>query len=124
MTTVLTIEDETNIRLFIATNLEARGYTVLQAGTGTVGLVLMREASPDVTVLDMMLPDMQGWNVLEAMDADPILKGIPVILMTALSYTVAPTGKEYGNLVARLVKPSSAKVLVDAVQKALVKQGG
>lgn len=119
MATILIIEDEINIRLFITANLSARGYTVIQAGTGSSGLKQARESSPDMIILDMLLPDMQGWDVLNEMSGDPMLSSIPVILMSASVNIIVPTDKVYPNLVAQLVKPASVQLLMETVQSAL-----
>lgn len=117
MAAVLIIEDELNIRLFISANLEARGYGVYEAGTGADGLHIMRVQRPQVVILDMLLPDMSGWDVLAAMSADGALADIPVILMTASVNSSDPQHRDYPNLVDRLTKPSSVEVLLAAVQR-------
>ena len=114
MATVLIIEDEMNIRLFVSANLEARGYTVLEAETGDDGLRLLRDMRPNALILDMLLPDMTGWDVLDAMAADEVLKHIPVILMTA-SLNVGEATK-YPNLIQHVMKPASVNVLLDALR--------
>ena len=116
MAKVLVIEDELNIRRFVSINLKARGHTVEEAGMGADGLKLLREASPEVVILDMMLPDMTGWQVLEAMSQEDALKTIPVILMTA-SVNVGDSLK-YANVVQHVMKPASVTVLLDALQNA------
>ena len=115
MANVVVIEDELNIRLFVTINLKARGHEVGEAGTGTDGLRLLREKSPQVLILDMLLPDMTGWQVLEAMSQEEALKTIPVILMTA-SVNVGDSLK-YPNVVQHLMKPASVSMLIEAVQK-------
>lgn len=117
MPKIVIIEDEANIRLFISINLKARKYTVFEAGTGEQGLQLLRETSPDALILDMMLPDMTGWHVLDAMSTDEQLKAIPVILMTA-SVNIGETAN-YPNLVQHLVKPTSVDMLLEAVHSVL-----
>jgi len=115
MTTVLVIEDEKNIRLFVVANLEARAYKVLEAETGVQGLGLMRSVFPDVIILDMNLTDMTGADVLFTMSQDDTLKTLPVILMSAAIDT--SDVDTYHNVVQRVVKPASIKTLLDAVQK-------
>jgi len=114
MATVLVIEDEMNIRLFVSANLEARGYTVLEADTGEDGLRLLRDHSPNAVILDMLLPDMTGWDVLDRMAAEDTLKAIPVILMTASLNVEEST--HYPNLVQHVMKPASVNVLLDALR--------
>lgn len=116
MATVLIIEDEMNIRLFVSANLEARGYTVLEAETGEEGLRLLR-GNPDALILDMLLPDMTGLDVLDRMAKDEALKGIPVILMTASISVEEATN--YPNLVQHVTKPASVNVLLDALRSVI-----
>jgi CheY-like chemotaxis protein len=117
MATILVIEDEPNIRRFISINLEVRGHTVAGAETGAIGLRLLRDLSPHLLFLDMMLPDMNGGQVLAAMSEDDSLKAIPVILMSA-SLNIADALK-YANVVQHVMKPASVTVLLEALQKAL-----
>lgn len=119
--TVLIIEDEANIRMFVAANLEARGYQVLEAGTGTDGLRLLHEHQPQVVILDMRLPDMEGWHILDTMAGDDSVRAIPVIMMSASTSGAIPNAKSYSNLVERLTKPASVQTLVETVQR-VVKQ--
>ena len=114
MATVLIIEDEMNIRLFVSANLEARGYAVLEADTGADGLRLLRDKSPDAVILDMLLPDMAGWDVLDRMSQEQNLKDIPVILMTA-SINIGESAN-YPNLVQHVMKPASVNVLLEALR--------
>lgn len=116
MSTILIIEDEMNIRLFVAANLEARGYTVLEAETGAEGLRLLRSSAPDVLILDMALPDMTGLDILHQMASEPALAAIPTVLMTAS--TSLSDIRQFPNLVERVLKPSSITVLLDAVRRA------
>lgn len=117
MPTILTIEDETNIRLFICMNLKARGHSVLEAATGAEGLQILRDTLPDALILDMRLPDMTGGEILEAMSTEEALKTIPVIMMTA-SVNIGEATK-YPNLVQHVMKPTSIDVLLEALQVAL-----
>jgi CheY-like chemotaxis protein len=116
MSTILLIEDEMNIRLFVAANLEARGYRVLEAETGAQGLDTLRTAAPDVLILDMALPDMTGLDVLAQMAAAPALSTIPTILMTASASMGG--SQRFTNVTDRLVKPSSITLVLDAVKRA------
>ena len=77
---LLVIEDETNIRSFVKTILETNGYQVLTAGTGAEALALCRQAMPDLVILDVMLPDIDGFAVLRALRQD---SRVPVLMLTA-----------------------------------------
>jgi CheY-like chemotaxis protein len=117
MATILIIEDETNIRLFVMANLEARGYTVFEADIGEEGLQLLHTVHPDVVIMDMLLPDMTGTDILSRMAQDALIRKIPAIVMSASSVTDGAA--QFPNVVQRVVKPASITTLLEAVQKAL-----
>ena len=119
MSGLLIVEDEANIRRFVAANLSARGYAVVEAGDAEEGLRNMREQPPAVLVLDIRLPGMSGWDLLEEMAAEPALAAIPVIVMTASVTNVRFGETSYRNVVQWLVKPVSVHELIHAVKKAL-----
>ena len=119
MAGLLIVEDEANIRRFVAANLSARGYQVTEAGDAEEGLRLMREQTPAVLVLDTRLPGMSGWDLLEQMAAEEPLSAIPVIVMTASVTNVRFGETSYTNVVQWLVKPVSVHELIHAVKKAL-----
>jgi DNA-binding response OmpR family regulator len=82
-TRVLVIDDEAPIRLLCRVNLEAEGMRVLEASDGITGLDLARGEQPDVVLLDVMLPGLDGWRVAEALLEDERTNGIPIIFLTA-----------------------------------------
>jgi DNA-binding response OmpR family regulator len=82
-TRVLVIDDEAPIRLLCRVNLEAEGMNVLEAADGTTGLDLAREEQPDVVLLDVMMPGLDGWRVAEELLEDELTAGIPIIFLTA-----------------------------------------
>ncbi len=90
---------------------------MFEAASGGIGLQLMRSQAPDVVILDMLLPDMNGWDVLFAMSGETPLGQIPVILMTASVNAADPRNQDYPNLVDRLTKPASVDTLLAAVQR-------
>jgi DNA-binding response OmpR family regulator len=83
MTRVLVIDDEAPIRLLCRVNLEAEGMSVLEAGDGPSGLAKASSEQPDVILLDVMMPGLDGWGVAEALLEDEQTVGIPIIFLTA-----------------------------------------
>ena len=83
MTRVLVIDDEAPIRLLCRVNLEAEGMDVLEASDGLTGIDQAREAAPDVVLLDVMIPGLDGWGVAEQLLDDPRTNRIPIIFLTA-----------------------------------------
>lgn len=80
---VLVVDDEPDVLLLCRVNLEFEGYEVSTAPDGEAGFAACRELRPDVVLLDVMMPKMDGWQVLEAIKADEELKDIPVVMLTA-----------------------------------------
>ena len=80
---MLVVDDEAPIRLLCRVNLEAEGMTVLEASDGDSGLATARAESPDVVLLDVMMPGRNGWEVAEELLADEGTSGIPIIFLTA-----------------------------------------
>ena len=83
MTRVLVIDDEAPIRLLCRVNLEAEKMEVLEAADGPSGLDKAREEKPDVILLDVMMPALDGWRVAEQLLEDGQTKEIPIIFLTA-----------------------------------------
>ena len=83
MTTVLVIDDEAPIRLLCRVNLEAEGMAVLEANDGPSGLESARAEHPDLVLLDVMMPGLDGWGVAEALLDDDDTSSIPIIFLTA-----------------------------------------
>jgi len=83
MTRVLVIDDEAPIRLLCRVNLEAEGMSVLEAGDGPSGLAKAGSEQPDVILLDVMMPGLDGWGVAEALLENEQTVGIPIIFLTA-----------------------------------------
>jgi DNA-binding response OmpR family regulator len=83
MTRVLVIDDEAPIRLLCRVNLEAEDMTVLEAADGPSGLALARAELPDIVLLDVMMPGLDGWGVAEQLLGDDETSRIPIIFLTA-----------------------------------------
>jgi DNA-binding response OmpR family regulator len=80
---VLVVDDEAPIRLLCRVNLEAEGMEVLEAADGPSGLDVARREHPDVVLLDVMMPGLDGWRVAEELLEDPETRGIPIVFLTA-----------------------------------------
>ena len=83
MARVLVIDDEAPIRLLCRVNLEAAGMEVREAQDGVAGLAAALEEPPDVILLDVMMPGMDGWEVLQALLGDERTREIPIVFLTA-----------------------------------------
>ena len=83
MPRILVIDDEAPIRLLCRVNLEAAGMEVREAEDGVVGLAAARDERPDAILLDVMMPGMDGWQVLEGLLEDERTQEIPIVFLTA-----------------------------------------
>ena len=100
MTKVLVIDDEAPIRLLCRVNLEAEEMDVLEAADGPTGLEYARTEQPDVILLDVMMPGLDGWRVAEQLLVDPTTNGIPIIFLTARAeFRDRARGLDIGRLV-------------------------
>ena len=121
MQTILIAEDEADIRQLVSFNLERETYKTITAGDGKEALTLATSKIPDLIILDLMLPIMDGFSVFKELKIDSRTKDIPVIMLTAkaqLDDIIA--GLEMGAD-DYLTKPFSPKELVLRV-KALLKR--
>lgn len=83
MATILYIDDTENNRILVSRRLERKGYDVLTAVSAEEGLALARQKTPDLILMDMGMPDVDGWTATRQLKADPELGKIPVIALTA-----------------------------------------
>lgn len=83
MTTILIVEDNELNRDMLSRRLARRGFEVLLAVDGVTGIELTRAHAPDLILMDMSLPVMDGWEAARHMKSDPALKDIPIIALTA-----------------------------------------
>jgi adenylate cyclase len=81
---VLVIDDEQTVRDLMRRFLAREGFDVVTTGDGEEGLALARQLHPALITLDVMMPGMDGWSVLQALKADPALASIPVVMLTIL----------------------------------------
>jgi two-component system phosphate regulon response regulator PhoB len=117
--TILVIEDDPDIRELLSFSLSKEGWSVIIAADGEEGLAVLPTANPDCIVLDIMLPGMDGIEVLRTVKSDLARKRLPVILTTAKGEeSDIVSGLELGAE-DYVVKPYSPKVLVARIRAAL-----
>ncbi len=119
MATILVIEDEPDLREVLGFNLKQAGHSVLSTALGEEGLALASSDRPDLILLDLMLPDLQGTEVCKRLKSDPSTKRIPVVMLTA-------RGEELDRVVGfeigaedYIVKPFSVRELLLRLQAIL-----
>jgi two-component system alkaline phosphatase synthesis response regulator PhoP len=121
--TIAIIEDESNIVELVKYNLDREGYHTLSACNGKKGLELVRQELPDLVILDLMMPELDGISVCKQLRADPQTKNIPVIILTAKSEEADRVlGLEMGAD-DYVTKPFSPRELVARVRAVLRRSG-
>ena len=117
---ILCIEDEPEIIDLIRLILGRRGYEVKGAEGGIEGLKLVRKEHPDLVLLDLMMPDMDGWEVYQQMKADESTKHIPVIVVTAKAQSIDKVlGLHIAKVDDYIAKPFSPQDLLNSVERIL-----
>lgn len=84
--TILAVDDESDVLLIIKTALMSEGYKVVTATNGPDALASAEDDNPDLVILDMMMPEMSGFEVLKAMRDKPSTRAIPVIMLTGVAH--------------------------------------
>jgi DNA-binding response OmpR family regulator len=119
---ILCIEDEPEMIDLIRLILGRRGFDVKGANGGVEGLQMIRQEMPDLVLLDLMMPDMDGWEVYQQMKADERTKGIPVIVVTAKAQSIDKVlGLHIAKVDDYIAKPFSPQDLMNSVEKVLSK---
>jgi DNA-binding response OmpR family regulator len=123
-TTVLIIEDVLLQLDMYELALQDIGYDVLRATRGHTGYDVAATEKPDVIILDLMLPDVDGWVVCAWLKANPVTAAIPVIVLTARDDYDIPLRAMHANVAALFHKPCSIDRLAAAIDKALGRPRG
>jgi CheY-like chemotaxis protein len=120
---ILVVDDETGFTRMVRLNLEQTGvYEVREVNEGKAALTVAREFKPDLILLDVVMPDMDGGDVAAAFQLDPFLKKVPVIFVTAVvrKREAGTAGMVSGGALF-LAKPVDAAELVEAIEAHLPK---
>ena len=121
-TKILTVDDEPDVLELIRFHLSKAGYIVVQAATGRQALEMIRDEKPDLVLLDLMLPDIDGFGVCELLRRNPNTASLPIIIVSAWGTPDSQSlGLELGAL-DYLTKPFSPRVLVERIRGLLDKR--
>ena len=112
---ILLVEDEPEFRLALRMRLEANGYDIIEAEDGAIGLDAARHQNPDLIILDVMLPRMDGFKVARLLKFDVKYKNIPLMILTVMSQA---NDRQMGQAVgadAYLTKPYQPQELLNTI---------
>jgi len=117
---VVCIEDEPEMIDLVRLILGRKGFSVIGANGGIEGLETVRRLRPDLILLDLMMPDMDGWEVYQQIKADPALREIPVVVVTAKAQSIAKVlGLHIAKVDDYITKPFGPQELLESVEKIL-----
>jgi two-component system alkaline phosphatase synthesis response regulator PhoP len=114
---ILAVDDERHIVRLIQVNLERAGYQVITAFDGTEGLKKVETEKPDLIVLDVMMPKMDGFEVLKRLQANPETREVPVIMLTAKAQDADVFRGWASGVSAYLVKPFNPLELLTFIKR-------
>ena len=118
MSTVLVVDDEAGARRALTRLLAKEGYETLEAGDGAEAMRALERRTPDVVLLDLMMPVMDGLELLESLQGHPQWKALPVVVLTALSDTHTVNRARQLGAKALLVKATfSVADMLDQVKR-------
>jgi DNA-binding response OmpR family regulator len=117
---ILCVDDEPEMTDLIRLILSRRGFEVKGASGGVEGLELIKQELPDLVLLDLMMPDMDGWEVYQQMKADEKTRDIPVIVVTAKAQNIDRVlAMHIAKVDDYITKPFSPQELLQSVEKVL-----
>lgn len=119
MARVLVVDDEQDIRALVRLNLEQDGHDVTTAASGPEALELVKSGVPDVIILDVMMPALDGWEVLARIKAEPATSAVPVVMLTARTDDMDRLRGGIEGALHYLTKPFSIGTLRATVREAL-----
>ena len=119
MSTIMVVDDDANIRTVLRYRFEREDYTVRLATDGLEALEEVSTQRPDVIILDLMMPQMDGLQFLSHLRNNPQTQCVPVIVLTALGRTPYDEITRWLGTASLVVKPFSPRQLVEEVRRAL-----
>ena len=123
MKVVVCIEDEPEMIMLIKAILNRKGYDVVGANNGREGLETIERVKPDLILLDLMMPGMDGWEVYQKLKASETMQHIPVIVVTAKAQSIDKVlGLHIAKVDDYIAKPFSPQELLNSVDTVLSKQ--
>jgi DNA-binding response OmpR family regulator len=118
---ILVADDERSIRMLCRVNLSASGMEVIEAADGEAALETARRERPDLILLDVMMPGLDGWSVARELAADEATREIPVVFLTARAEAAdRRLGRELGG-VGYVVKPFDPVAIGELVEDVLAR---
>ena len=120
---IVYVEDEEEMIDLVRLIMARRGFEVIGANGGVSGLEAIRQNLPDLVLLDLMMPDIDGWDVYQQMKSDEATKNIPVIVVTAKAQSIDKVlGLHIAKVDDYISKPFSPQELAESIEKVLARR--
>jgi CheY-like chemotaxis protein len=116
---VLIAEDDPVTRLAVRQMLESQGYTCAEAENGREAVEIARQSAPRLVLLDLMMPEVDGFTAAEQLRADPQMRGVSIHCLTALDFPAARRAAQRSGCEVYITKPFDVDGLLDVVSVAL-----
>jgi DNA-binding response OmpR family regulator len=117
---IIYIEDDGEMIDLVELILNRHGFDVQGAHGGRQGIDLVHQEPPDLILLDLMMPDLDGWDVYQQLKADPVTKDVPVIVITAKTQSIDKVlGLHIAKVDDYISKPFRPQELLDSIEKVL-----
>lgn len=117
---IICVEDEPEVTELVQIILHREGYEVIGAKGGQEGLALIQDTLPDLVLLDLMMPDMDGWEVYQQLQANDATQDIPVIIVTAKAQSIDKVlGLHIAKVDGYITKPFKPSELVQKIEEVL-----
>jgi len=120
MSKILVIDDEEDLLDLVTVRLEAAGYKVISASSSQEGLEKVHQEKPDLVLLDVMMPGIDGFELLRRLKDDPDAKYIPIIMLTCRGDSESIFKAEDLGAKDYIIKPFDSKELIGLVEKYLI----
>jgi CheY-like chemotaxis protein len=116
---VLVVDDDSSIRKLLVAVLRREGYRMVEARNGREALTQMSTGNTDLVIMDLVMPEVSGWQVLQERAADPVLLRIPIIVVSASNTAQAAARLLDQHVFAVISKPFDLEILLEAVTSCL-----
>lgn len=116
---ILVVDDDADVRIILETGLKNAGFTVFLAKDGPEGVDLAHKNEPDLILLDIMLPAMDGFGVQQMILQDPLIRKTPILFITAVNDPASKSWTKFQGAVGYIEKPFNVKSVVAQVSALL-----
>lgn len=116
---ILVVDDDQQIRTLVRRILRPSGYTIIEATDGEQGVKLAKARKPDLILMDILMPGMDGYAACHIIKTDSVTREIPMVMLTAVNTELSKDATEYIGADGYVTKPFTRERLLDAISQFL-----